>query len=649
MDGLLGDKKVPLADTWRATEVKTSADGSDLLQLQEWLKQTENSQPEMNWRSVGLEDYRFYAGDQDTDEVKAALSSLNRPASVFNEVKPKIDMLIGVAAQSKQESSVIPVSGADEAIAEIMNHAIKHFRRQLKLTRKELECFEHTVKCGRSLLYFYVDQGDNPFRPKICARRIPGWQFKLDPYSTEYDMSDARFLFIDKWVTEEDLKTWYPGVDVGWLQQSKEADDPLYYNEANDLYRLVECWYYKYVKGVWFINPMTGKEEFLTRKEFAQFNRAVQEGIPMPNGSVFRLPQAIQGVERPVRKMHYSIFSNDIEIEAKASPYRWKEFPAILFGAYRNEDDNSWFGAVTMMKDPQRALNTMRRQLSHLLQTLPKGILAHEVGAILNIEEYEERSSEPNFHLEVGQGKIDKFNFIQQPVISPIYEQLDQLYSQSMKNASGIQNEMMGVQTTSREPGVTVRMRQQTGFAVIYSLFDNFMESRDQATRVLMNFIQQYVSEDTLIRIEGEEGSQLLRINSQLNPQVQGFNDITVGEYDLVAHSTAENATMRLAIAQTLVEFGQNNPGMVPPDLILEYMDVPFTVKQRIREHFMQQQQAAAQAQEREFKIREMEVMLKKEKVDKDNMTKLAVAKQNKQNGGSNGKSGKQRSSTGSK
>ena len=63
-------------------------------------------------------------------------------------------------------------------------------------------------------------------------------------------------------------------------------------------------------------------------------------------------------------------------------------------------------------------------------------------------------------------------------------------------------------------------MRQQTGFAVIYSLFDNFMESRDQATRVLMNFIQQYVSEDTLIRIEGEEGSQLLRINSQLNPQV---------------------------------------------------------------------------------------------------------------------------------
>ena len=42
-----------------------------------------------------MEDYRFYAGDQDTDEVKAALSSLNRPASVFNEVKPKIDMLIG--------------------------------------------------------------------------------------------------------------------------------------------------------------------------------------------------------------------------------------------------------------------------------------------------------------------------------------------------------------------------------------------------------------------------------------------------------------------------------------------------------------------------------------------------------------------------
>ena len=77
--------------------------------------------------------------------------------------------------------------------------------------------------------------------------------------------------------------------------------------------------------------------------------------------------------------MHYMIFSDIFELEAGPSPYRWKGFPAAFFGAYKDEDNNRWFGAVTGMKDPQIAINTMRRQLSHLLQTLPKGILkAHQ-------------------------------------------------------------------------------------------------------------------------------------------------------------------------------------------------------------------------------------------------------------------------------
>jgi hypothetical protein len=119
--------------------------------------------------------------------------------------------------------------------------------------------------------------------------------------------------------------------------------------------------------------------------------------------------------------------------------------------------------------------------------------------------------------------------------------------------------------------------------AVLYILFDNFRESRLEAGRILLSLIQQYVSEPEIIRIQGEKGMQLLQINSQMNPQVEGFNDISVGEYDLEMDESVENSTLRLAIAQMLADFSQNNPGSIPPGIIMEYANLPFTVKQTVQ------------------------------------------------------------------
>ena len=578
-------------------------------QLLQWLRDAENSTAETTWRKESAEDYRFYAGDQDYDWVKVKLESQKRPVSVFNEVKPKVDMLIGLAAQGRHDTTLVPVGGEDEALAEVMSGTLKHYRTKLKMTRKELDCFEHTVKSGRSLLHFWVDVS-NPFQPVIKARRTRGYNFFLDPNSQEYDMSDARYLFIEKWLPEEEIKVYYPGIDVGQLQGfgQRYADLPQFFNEARDLYRIVEGWFYKYERALYFVNPMTGQVDSCLPSEKKQ----LLEGLQAAGAD----PQSIQFAPGIRKVPYYAIFSGLQILEQGRSKFKWESFPAVLFGAYKNEDTNSWFSAITMMKDPQRSLNTMRRQMQHLLQTLPKGILATEVGAILNLEEYEERSSEPNFYLEVAKGGIDKFKFVQQPPISPIYVQVDQQASQSIKNASGIQDTLMGVQQSSREAGVTERMRQETGIAVLYLLFSNFQESRHNATRLLMSLIQQYVTMPEVIRIEGEQGAQLVQINTQLNRQSQGFNDITAMQFDLEVSDTAETATMRMTIAQILAEVNHNNPGSIPPDVILEYSDVPYTVKQRVRQNYEAQQAQAGQQAELEAQRIQAELAIKQQELE---------------------------------
>jgi hypothetical protein len=584
----------------------------DLNQLIEWLKWAEQSKPETTYRKVSLEDYKFYANDQDTPEVRKKLEGLKRPCTVYNEIKPKVDMLIGMAAQTKYDTTVVPVGLEDEPLIELMAGALHHFRKRAKVQRKEIECFEHMAKGGRALLFFYIDKS-NPFKPVIKVRRYEGRNFFLDPDGQEYDLSDHRFLFTETWLVKEAIEKAWPDFDFGLSEQfgRRGVDEPIFFDEQMQKYRIVEGWYYKYIEVIYFVNPMTQKVEWLEPEEFKQFAARMREGVDVGDGETFKFEGLITQEKSYKKQAYYMIFSGTYKCEGSKSTHNWGGFPAVLYGAYKAYDTNSWFGAITTAKDGQRTLNTNRRQLVHLLQTLPKGILKHEIGAVLNLDDYETKSAEPNFHLEIAKGKYEKVGFVEQPRISPIYSLFDRVLVQSIKDQTGAQDSLMGIQTTGREPGVTVKARQETGIAVLYILFDNYRESRLNSGKIHMSFIQQYVKEETVIRIEGEKGYQLMKINSESNRENEGFNDITAGEFDYEVAETAQTATIKAAIGQMLADFAQSNPDTIPPDVLLEYIDLPFSAKLKVREHWKASQEAAKQEKDREYDLRLKEIEAK--------------------------------------
>ena len=583
-----------------------------LTKLQRWVADAENSVPESTWREEAQEDYAFYAGKQDTDEVIEILQSQNRPTTTFNEIKPKIDKLVGLADQVRRVPTALPVNREDEALAELTNGSLKHFRYTQSISDKEMDCFEHTVKSGRSFLYYYIDRA-NPFEPEIKVIRIAGRDVLIDPNFVGYNLDEAEYVAVSRWFKEESILAHWPefsASDVRMMETSTSTYTPSYFDELKELYRLVEVYYKVPERVVWFFNPLTNKHEHLSRKEWKKFKKAIESGVTLPDGrTIDEVPLAVESVKNTV---HYAIFSGGVLLESGKSPYNYEGYPIVLYGAYKNEDENRWFGATTMMKDPQVSLNTMRRQLSHLLQTSPKGILMHEVGAILNIDEYDTRSAEPNFRMEFARDSLARAKFSDQPQISNIYGILDGTFQQSMKDVSGIQDPLMGKQTSSREPGVTARLRLESNIAVLYILLRNFRMSRIQGEKVLLSLVQQYVKTPRVIRIDGEKGVELLDMNTNFNPQVEGFNDISAGKFDLVIDEAAENATMRREIAQMLMDLNHNNPDSIPPDVIMEYIDLPVSAKTRVREY----NEARLQ---REYDLRVMEIEAKKaSKVSKE-------------------------------
>ena len=114
-----------------------------------------------------------------------------------------------------------------------------------------------------------------------------------------------------------------------------------------------------------------------------------------------------------------------------------------------------------------------------------------------------------------------------------------------------------------------------------------------------------------MVRNEGENGMMLAQVNTQVNPQVQGFNDITAGEFDVYVEEGIESTTMRMAIAQWLTDFAMNNPNLIPPDVIMEYSNIPFSVKQQVKQWIAAQQEREDEFKRAELKLQERELDIK--------------------------------------
>jgi hypothetical protein len=595
-------------------EGRTPEEEDLMLKLNAWLMFAERSVSYTLWLEEADEDYNFYAGHQDDLETIQKLEEEKRSNATFNEIKPKIDMLVGMAAQARQTPALIPVGVEDEALTEVMNGSLSHYRSAQKVGDKEMDGFEHVVKVGKAYLHPWMG-GENPFEPDIMVSMLRGRDVVGDPDSVEYDLSDLRFVFISKWHDEDDIKGKFPAFDaerIKNLSQAAAGSLPVYFNEANDKYRIVECWYRKFVKLHWFKNPLTGRPDMLQEEDWLNFIKALKKGIPLgSSGQVLQSNEPPEDIIRMGKKVYYAIFSGNILIEHGPSPYKHGDIPLVLIGGYHDELNNKWFGSITSAKDPQVSLNVTRRQLVHLLQTAPKNILAHETGVIVNEEEYDERSSEPNFRLEIRAGKFDKWKFTEQPQISPVYTMLDDVFQQSIKNQTGVQDALLGIQTSSREPGVTQQKRIETNIAVLYTLFKNFRKSRIRLAELMVSMIQQYITAEKVLRIEGPKGVQLLQANTQLNPQMEGFNDLSYGKYDARIDEDVENTTIRGFILEMLSNFGQANPGTIPPELLIEYSNLPYSAKQEVKAFNEQQRMMQEQARQEEMDLKETELKLK--------------------------------------
>ena len=177
-----------------------------------------------DWTEMAKEDINFALGNQWTEAEKLDLQNQRRPCMAFNKIKPLIQLITGHLIQTKSRIQAFPEGGEDETFTAVCDKMMDHVEKVSHLNFKLSYQFSAGEKAGESWIEFYLDYDDDPIFGQLKIPNLGPFKVFVDPTSTEYDLSDAGFLFKVLKISKAKLKHKFPDKAK---EIERNADDSL--------------------------------------------------------------------------------------------------------------------------------------------------------------------------------------------------------------------------------------------------------------------------------------------------------------------------------------------------------------------------------------------------------------------------------------
>ena len=619
-----------------------------------------------NWQSDAKSDHDFRNGKHWTDDEMQILADENRPCLTFNLVKPTIEVVMGLNEDNAPRIIAAPVEKTDGFLAEVINDVNYWVQKKYKFKQKKNLAFEAACICGRG--YLAMDFTIDPKRIgfiDIIPTTIPAHELHLDPACRENDLSDASYIFWEKWISVEDFKVSYPeeAKDVEmWMEEGmvsigsaeaftgdvfnphevmdedKDYETPLdtnFYDKEREQIRLVHMEYREAYDRYYGFNPQTGKIE-----EFPEKNlKALKGYFKQRHGQEFEYYKVKD------KKVRWLQFIGDKILLHEDMPLPFNGFSPCPLFAYSDVSGRTQnhFGLVKGMKDPQKEINKRWSQAINLLnkQTMP-GLRA-EADAFMDIRQAEDAERTAGGITFLEKGGLTKIQERGIPSFPNAPVQMEQMSQDIMKRITGVNADLLGMDSGRHEPGVVVRMRQNQGMTILKRLFTAYADFDKEIFEKLTAIIMTHMPDEQILKVigendkyfivkgqeaaqlglqptysDGEEATYIIDKADFEKAQQQGtpptliapIRNIRDIDYNIDTEEAPGNLTKKMHELQTYMEL-QQNKFPVDPMVLIERFDIPESEKQRWKEFIAAQQQAQQQAQEKEYQLRIMEIQTK--------------------------------------
>jgi len=590
---------IPQGETPAAEPTQNPLDSPEsqkrLRKIEDWWYQARQAQALSRYEMALDQD--FYDGLQWRDEDKLALLERGQLPLVFNRIKSSLDWIIGTEKRTRVDSKVFPRGEEDVPLAEVKTETLKYVSDVNKAGFHRSAAFRDAVIVGVGWMEDAIrnDPTDEPL-----YSRYESWKnIWYDHLSLERDLSDARYIFRSKWMDLDLATAMFPeraaqlsaaawthdlwGNDDDefyWLNNRLSADGRIitrqsYFDDAfnsdnrRERVRLVECWYREPAN----VQVMRGFPRF----EGMIFNQQDVVQLAVIEQGFASVYDALKMVVRCAMFIGGTLTDHGCLLQDMASPYRHNRFPFTPIWCYRRGRDNTPYGVVRNLRDPQEDLNKRRSKALFILST---NKMIADNNAFDDWDEAAEEVARPDAILKKRPGS--EVQIINETDIAERHVMMEEADARYIQDVSGVTDENMGRQTNAVS-GIAIQSRQNQGSLVTAEIFDNLRLGIQLQGELQLSLVEQFYDEPKKMRITGTRGqTRFIQINQpQIDPETgedMTLNDITESQADFIVDEQDFRESIRMAMFETLM----NLCGQLPPeitinilDLVIELSDVP--------------------------------------------------------------------------
>ncbi len=519
-----------------------------------------SSYEEENWRPYWLDDLRFRALDQWTQEAINARNmpgpgEPRRPCLVLDQTDQYVRQVINDARLSPPALRAVPVDDkADVEVAEKLQSFFRYIESVSRAQSAYITALDWAATCGRGFFRLSAEQTDeyrNLWEPRI-SRVANAMHVYFDPHSIEIDGSDAtdammvvemsRKAFARKYGKDTKTSEWIGGHD-DWINK--------------DSVRIAE-WHSVREESTLMVVTADGMmtPEVAAKRELINFR---EEKVKHKVARV----RKITGAE---------VLEDTVFLGGGIG----------LIPVYGTErytgDKRELFGIIRAAKDPQRMLNYLASNFAEAVNGATRAPWVIPDEAVSGFEPFWNRANQA----ALPYLPYNPFNADGQALPAPSRQAVD-------INLMGYQNAMMGMQGMlqssigmyqasigapgQEKSGIAIRERSQQSDVSTYHYIANMGSSIEYCGRMIMKMIPEMYDVARVQKILGEDGQteQVMIDPSSQQPMAKGevegkpidiLNPL-IGEYDIQIRIGPSFTSRREAAAQAIGDAMNRNPALM--------------------------------------------------------------------------------------
>jgi hypothetical protein len=559
------------------------ADKDKHSKLMSWFEQ-EQSRQAHNRHQMGL-DEDYYDSMQWTTEEAAELRARGQNPTVYNEIKPTIDWLIGVERRTRTDFNIISShddSPDAEADAKTKTKLLKYIAEANRVEFERSGAADDTFKGGLGWLEIGIspDPEDEPL-----FIRHESWRNMLyDSLGTRRDLSDSRYLFRFRMVDLDIAIAYFPDKEDQLRAASVGSTSNPYMEWFNgqpieaDSYSLAPDKYTSYDSNAWAKND---------RERVMLIEAWYREPTKETRGGT-------SSVDRIRMKMRCTVMTENHIVMDVESPYRHNKFPFVPVWAYRRKKDNAPYGPIRSVRGPQDSLN---KRMSKSLHVLSTNQIMIEEDAIdetaMSADDVRDEMRAPDGFAILAKGGIQKIKISRENDVASGHMQMAQADQAIIRNASGISSENLG-RDTNITSGIALKQKSEQGGQLTAELFDNQLFARQLEGEICLSLVEQFYDEPKVFSVTGERSKRDYSRINQPDPANPGqrLNDITKRKGQFIIGEQAWKQSLAQAafesLMQLLAQLAPAAPQVVMAllDTVFELADIPnkTVILQRIRQ-----------------------------------------------------------------